>query len=152
MNPTPPQSSSGVCILYAEDEENDIFFFKRALRVAGSRCILSAVRDGQQAIDYLAGEGSFADRSRCPLPALILLDINIPKKGGLEVLQWIRQQPDFNSSPVLIFTSSTRQEDMDSARQLGANDYLLKPSDPLKLDDLVRMLHDRWLPQPLASV
>lgn len=107
--------------------------------------------DGQQAIDYLAGKGDFADRSQYPLPALILLDINMPKKSGLEVLQWIRQQPDFKSSPVLMFTSSTRQEDMDNARQLGANDYLLKPFDPLKLSDLVRTIHDRWLSQPFAS-
>jgi CheY-like chemotaxis protein len=150
LNPTIPQSGTGICILYAEDEEDDVIFLEHALRQASSPCMLKAVPDGQQAIEYLAGDGDFADRSRHPLPALILLDIKLPKKSGLEVLDWIRQQPGFKSSPVVMLTSSTRQEDMDNAHQLGANDYLLKPSNPLKLAELVRTLHDRWLTQSVA--
>jgi CheY-like chemotaxis protein len=135
------------CILYAEDEENDIFFLKLALEDIGSPHSLKAVPDGEQAIDYLAGNGSFADRTRHPLPALVLLDINMPKKSGLEVLQWIRQQPQFQSLPIVMLTSSVRQEDMELARQLGAHDYILKVSQPSKLADLVKSLQDRWLSQ-----
>jgi CheY-like chemotaxis protein len=132
-------------ILYAEDEENDVYFLADAFKIVGSQHTLKAVQDGQEALDYLSGKGAFADRLRYPFPALILLDINMPKQSGLEVLEWLRQQPNFKSVPVLMLTSSSRQEDMDKARLLGAEDYLLKPSNPRKLVDLVKTLHDRWL-------
>lgn len=137
-------------ILYAEDEENDIFFRERAFKLAGSLHTLKAEPDGEQALEYLSGTGAFVDRTRHPLPVLILLDINMPKKSGLEVLQWLRQQPRLKSMPAVILTSSSRPEDMDKARLLGADDYLLKPSHPLKLVDLVKALHDRWLSQPAS--
>jgi CheY-like chemotaxis protein len=136
--------ASGI-ILYAEDEENDVFFLKHAFELAGSSHTLRAVQDGEQALEYLAGQGPYADRKRHPLPALLLLDINMPKKSGLEVLEWTRRQPRFKSLPVLILTSSSRPEDREKARQLGADDYLLKPSDPLQLVELVKILHQRWL-------
>jgi len=132
-------------ILYAEDEDNDVFFLEHAFKVAGSSYTLSVVTDGQQAIDYLAGEGPFADRKRHPLPVLVLLDIMMPRKTGLEVLEWIRQQPQFKLLPVLMLTSSSRPEDKDKARELGADDYHLKPSDPLKLVAVVKGLHTSWL-------
>jgi CheY-like chemotaxis protein len=105
------------------------------------------VPDGQEAVAYLSGSGRFADRELCPLPALILLDINMPKKSGFEVLEWIRRQPNLKSVPVLMFTSSSNLADREKARQLAADDYLLKPSDPLKLAELVKSLNERWLSQ-----
>ena len=141
-----------VTILYAEDEENDIFFLQYALEKARSPHTLRAVPDGEQALDYLAGKGRFTDRASYPLPGLVLLDINMPKKNGLEVLEWIRRQPQLKSLPVLMLTSSSRQEDIDAARKLGANDYLLKPSHPDKLLDLVKSLHTRWLSQPTPTL
>ena len=138
-------------ILYAEDEENDILFLEIALKRAGLAHTLQAVHDGEQAIEYLAGQGTFADRTRHPLPALILLDINMPKKTGLEVLEWIRRGAHLKSVPVLMFTSSNRPEDLYKARQLGADDYLPKPSNPAKLLELVKSLHDRWLSRPADS-
>ena len=134
-------------ILYAEDEENDVLFLERAFKLAGSSHSLKAVPDGAQALEYLTGEGIFADRTRHPFPDLILLDINMPKKSGLDVLEWLRSQPRYKSLPALILTSSSRPEDMEKARQLGADDYLLKPSDPLKLVELVRSLQEHWLSQ-----
>jgi CheY-like chemotaxis protein len=142
--------ASGI-ILYAEDEEDDVFFLKRAFQMSGSAHTLKAVPDGEQALDYLAGKGSFADRTRHPLPALILLDINIPKISGFEVLEWLRQQPRLKSMPAVILTSSSRTEDRDKARLLGADDYLLKPSDPQKLVDIVKSLLERWLSQPAPA-
>lgn len=142
------------CILYAEDEDDDVFFFKSAMKVIGSSCLLHNVPDGQKAIDYLSNKGTFADRSRFSFPALVILDINMPKKTGLQVLQWIREQPNSKSLPVVMLTSSSRPEDMDFARQFGADDYLLKPSDPKKLVDIVKALHARWIsttPPPIAS-
>lgn len=136
-------------ILYAEDEADDVLFLKLAFKRSGSPHTVTAVPDGAQAVDYLTGQYPFADRSRYPLPALILLDINMPKKNGLEVLQWIREQHHFTSLPVLMLTSSMRPEDMEKARRLGANDYLLKPSDPSKLLEMVNSIHERWLLQPV---
>ena len=138
-------------ILYAEDEENDIFFLNLAFQDLGSPHTLKAVPDGEQAIDYLAGTGTFTDRVRYPLPALVLLDIKMPKASGLEVLKWIRQQPQFKSLPVVMLTSSIRVEDMEMARQLGADDYLLKVSHHSKLAEIVKSLHDRWLSVPAPA-
>jgi len=149
VNPSTHKSCD--CILYAEDEKSDIFFLERAFQSAGSPHRLNAVPDGEQAIDYLAGKGRFADRARHPLPALVLLDINMPKKSGFEVLEWIRQQPSFKSLSVLMLTSSPRPEDMEKARGLGADGYLIKPWDPVGLVELVKSLHDRWLSQPAAA-
>jgi len=132
-------------ILYAEDEENDVFFLEHAFKMAGSPHSLSVVADGEQAIQYLAGVAPYADRIAHPYPGLLLLDINMPKRTGLEVLEWLRQQPHLKSMPVLMLTSSSRQEDVDRACLLGADDYLFKPSDPLKLIDLVKSLDERWL-------
>ncbi len=133
------------CILYAEDEENDVFFLKYAFEASGSCHTVRAVRDGEEAIEYLAGKGPFANRKCHPIPVLVLLDINMPRKSGLEVLEWMRAQPHFKSLPVLMLTSSSRPEDREKARELGADGYLIKPSDPLKLVELVRMLHEHWL-------
>lgn len=138
-------------ILYAEDEANDIILLKRALKTADLPITLATVSDGKLAIDYLAGEGPFADRERHPLPDLILLDIKMPKMSGLEVLEWIRKQPGFESLPVLMFTSSWRAEDMEKARLLGADYYLIKPSEPKGLVDMVKSLHERWLSNAAES-
>ena len=87
-------------ILYAEDDSNDAIFMQFAFDEAKVRALLRIVHDGQEAIDYLAGTGEFADRGRHPLPTLMLLDLKMPRKGGLEVLQWMRQQPAFQCLPV----------------------------------------------------
>ena len=101
--------------------------------------------DGAQAIDYLAGNGPFADRSQHPLPALVLLDLNLPKKSGFDVLSWIRQQPQFSSLPVMIYTSSVGLIDKDTARLLGATDYFVKRSGVSHIAELARSLAERWL-------
>ena len=110
-----------------------------------------AVVDGEQALEYLAGTGPFVDRARYPLPDLILLDINMPKKSGFEVLESIRQQPRFKSLPVLMFTSSSRAEDFQTALKLGADDCVVKPSTPSHLAELVKVLCDQWLSRLTAT-
>ena len=101
--------------------------------------------DGAQAIDYRAGNGPFADRSQHPLPALVLLDLNLPKKSGFDVLSWIRQQPQFSSLPVMIYTSSVGLIDKDTARLLGATDCFIKRSAVSHIAELARSFAERWL-------
>lgn len=130
-------------VLYAEDEPTDIFFLQRAFAIAGVPHRLESVPDGEAAIDYLSG--TFAGREQNPLPRLILLDINMPRMSGLEVLDWVRQQPQLETIPVLMLTSSSHPADMEKARHLKANDYLIKPSNPAELVELARTIHNRWL-------
>jgi CheY-like chemotaxis protein len=121
-------------VLYVEDEEDDIFFMRRAFAKAGCADAFHAVKDGKRAITYLSGENG-----ECPSPQVILLDLNLPLVSGFEVLEWIRRQPHFQSLPVIIFSSSGRPEDRSRAEALGANDYLLKPA---SAEDFVSVASD----------
>lgn len=132
-------------ILYAEDEADDVFFLQRAFRSAGINAPLHTVNDGQATVEYLAGTGLYGNRERFPLPRLILLDINLPHLSGFEVLTWIRGTSAVPLLPVVILTSSTHRTDVHRASLLGANGYLLKPSDPLQLCDLAKALKAYWL-------
>jgi CheY-like chemotaxis protein len=132
-------------ILLVEDDANDVFFFERALHKAEVPSPMTVVSDGQEAIDLLAGKEGFADREKFPLPCLIVLDLNLPRKNGLQVLDWIRQNPEFEPVIVIVFTSSTSEQDMRDAYRLGANSYLVKPSDPDELVDLVKLISLYWL-------
>ena len=111
----------------------------------------AASRNLRDALEYLSGAGPFADRELHPFPCLVLLDINMPKTSGFEVLEWIRKQPRFKSLPVLMLSSSSNPADMEKARKLAADDYLLKPSEPLKLVKMVKSLHERWLSQSAVT-
>ena len=133
-------------ILLVEDEENDVFFFQRAMSKAGIMSPVPVARDGQQAIDYLKGMGKFARRAEFPLPELILLDLKLPFVMGLDVLKWIRQESGL--APIVVILSSSREEaDIAAAYRLGANAYLVKPADPGDLGDMVRAINDFWLTQ-----
>lgn len=132
-------------ILYAEDDENDVFLVRRAFKQAAVERPLQVVIDGQSAIEYLSGASQFADRERFPLPGLFLLDLNLPRKSGLDVLQWIRSTPELRSLPVIMFTSSSQERDIHRSYDLGANSYLVKAGKPDELRALVVALSDYWL-------
>jgi len=134
-------------ILYAEDDENDAYFLNRAFKAAGVEHPLVIVTDGQEAIDYCVGRGIYADRADHPLPYLALLDLNMPRKSGLDVLQWIRQESPLATLPVIILTSSLQDSDIDRAYRHGANAYLGKPSQPDDLIPLTKAIKDFWLTQ-----
>ena len=112
------------------------------------------VRDGEKAISYLSGQGIYADRDVYPLPALLLLDLKMPRVDGFEVLTWLRQHPSLGRMLVVVLTGSPMKEDVKQAYVLGANSYLVKPNDPSQLHDLVERLESFWLlncariPQP----
>jgi DNA-binding response OmpR family regulator len=133
-------------ILLVEDEENDVFFFQRAVMKAGILNPVQVARDGQEAIDYLRGVGKFAQRAEFPLPSLVLLDLKLPFVMGLDVLKWIRQQ--LGLAPIVIILSSSQEEaDIAAAYRLGANGYLVKPAEVSRLGDMVRAINDFWLTQ-----
>lgn len=131
-------------ILLVEDDENDIFFFTRAVQLTVADRGLQVVKDGVLAMDYLSGNGRFADREEFPFPGVIILDLNLPRKPGLEVLKWIRQRPEWSGLPVVVLTSSNSELDVTVAYRLGANSYFVKPTDPDALTDLLRVFHDYW--------
>jgi CheY-like chemotaxis protein len=114
-------------ILLAEDNENDITMFRRAVRNARFTNPLAIVHDGDEVIAYLNGDGKYADRRRHPLPGLLLLDLKMPRKNGFEVLQWLREQRQFASLQVVVLSSSDEIRDINRAYELGANSFLVKP-------------------------
>lgn|GEM_PF-240968 len=132
-------------VLYAEDEEDDVFFMRRAFTDAGIRNPLVIVPNGQEAIDYLLGAGRYSSRDECPLPCLLLLDLKLPKKSGMEVLHWIRTESAISTLPVVILTSSPQDADIQHAYFQGANAYLVKPSAPEELVRMASAIQGFWL-------
>jgi CheY-like chemotaxis protein len=130
--------------LLAEDSENDVFLMHRAFRASGIPNPLHVVPDGEETVAYLKGEGQYNDRAKHPLPSVVLLDLNLPRKNGFEVLSWIRQQPTLKRIVVIILTASNRGADADRAYDLGANFYLTKPNKFEELVKMARSLHE-WL-------
>ena len=132
-------------ILLVEDDEADILLLRRAFRNAHIVNPLIEVRDGQAAIQYLSGEGEYADRSRYPIPFLVLLDLRLPKLSGFEVIAWMRDQPQLAHVIVVVLTASDHVPDVTKARDLGANSYLVKPGDFEELVQMVKRIKGRWL-------
>jgi CheY-like chemotaxis protein len=132
-------------VLYVEDEEYDALFMERAFRKSGTATALCVVTDGQQAIDYLAGCFAAAGPPLKNLPALVLLDLNLPGVSGFDVLRWIRSRQEMKNIPVVIFSSSGRPDERNRAQALGADDYLQKPGSALDFTAVVQTLQSRWL-------
>jgi CheY-like chemotaxis protein len=132
-------------ILLAEDDPDDVLLTNIALRKARLANPLHVVRDGEEAIMYLSGEGKFADREKYPLPILLLLDLNMPKLNGFQVLEWLRKEPEFMHLPVAVMTSSDHDPYIKRAYELGADSYLMKPPGAEALLGLVQRLHAYWL-------
>ena len=132
-------------VLYAEDEDDDVFIMKRAFRDSSISNPLAIATNGQDAIDYLMGVGPYADRGKFPMPCLLLLDLKMPRVSGFEVLDWIRHQRRLDALAVIVLTSSTHPEDMIRAYGLRANAYLIKPSNPAKLLEITKSVKDFWL-------
>ena len=132
-------------ILLVEDREDDILIIAKAFARAALENQVSVVRDGEEAIQYMKGEGIYADRKKYPLPALILLDLKMPKVDGFEFLKWLRSQPEFKGIIVLVLTVSTAIRDLNLAYQLGANSFMIKPDDFHDVTSLARLLKEYWL-------
>jgi CheY-like chemotaxis protein len=133
------------CILQVEDDEGDVFLLKRVFEQAGITSPLQTVTDGQMAIDYLSGAGDFADRQKHPVPCLVLMDLKLPRKEGLEVLRWIREHPQLNKLVVVMFSNSAEKADVERAYEFGANSYIQKPPSLEGMIEIAQLLKGWWL-------
>ena len=129
-------------ILLVDDSENDLVLMRRAFKKAKCSSPLQEVRNGEQAIAYLKGDGPYGDRTKFPLPAVMLLDLNMPRGSGFDVLAWVRAQPMLKRLAIIILTASNRSEDVNRAFDLGATSFLVKPIDLEELAAMLRCLCD----------
>ena len=133
-------------VLLVEDNEDDVMLTRRAAQRSGSALQLQVVPTATDAIDYLRGNGRFADRSQYPLPGVVLLDLRLGRgQSGFDVLDWVRQQESFTRTPVVVLTSSSMDEDIERAYKAGANSYLIKPLDVESMQRLTGLIDEYWL-------
>lgn len=137
--------STGETILLVEDNPRDILLVKRAFHKAGITNPIQVVSDGDAAVLYLSGEAPYSDRNLYPLPAVILLDLKLPRRSGAEVLMWLRQQPILKRLPVVILTASQEYTDVNRLYDLGANAYMLKPVAFDNLVEIVAIINQHWI-------
>lgn len=132
-------------ILLVEDNPDHVLLLKRAFDKAKLLNPVHAVSSGEEAIDYLAGQGKYANRAEYPLPAVVLLDLKMPGIDGFDVLRWIRQEPAIATLRVVILTTSDEMRDIDLAYKLGANSFLVKPNDFDRFVEISRALGGYWI-------
>jgi CheY-like chemotaxis protein len=132
-------------ILLAEDREDDILLVRNAFKKGHLNNPLYVVRDGEELLSYLKGEGSYSKRSEFPLPDLLLLDLKMPRMDGFQVIEWVRAQPSLRSLRIVVLTSSQDMRDVNRAYELGANSFLVKPMEFEHTVETVEMLRKYWL-------
>lgn len=123
-------------VLLVDDCEDDALLMRVVFKRAGFTQKLQRANDGEEAVAYLGGEGDYADRVRFPWPDVVLLDLNMPRLNGFEVLAWMREHGTFKRTHVHVLSASSRSEDIARSYELGVNSYLVKPGN---LDGLVTM-------------
>lgn len=143
-------------ILMAEDDPDDRMFSKDALEEANLPISLEVVEDGTELMDYLFNRGRYEDPHSCPLPGLILLDLNMPKKDGREALQEIKADPRLRHIPVIVLTTSRAEEDILKSYDLGVSGYITKPVTYQRLINIMRVIGEYWfevveLPKPVKG-
>jgi len=132
-------------ILAAEDDEDYAFFIGRALENMNITRPLRVLGDGEQVINYLAGEGKYADRRTFPFPDILLTDLKMPRVNGLEVLAWLQENEGSALIPTIVLSSSSDPGDVRRAYELGANAYLVKPADFSVLETMLQSTCRFWL-------
>ncbi len=129
-------------LLLVEDNAADVRLVREGLSVFGSKYQLNVVSDGEAAIDYLKRRGKYSVAAR---PSLVLLDLNLPKKDGLEVLREVKGDPNLKRIPVMVLTSSNSERDVTAAYELGANSYVRKPGTLDEIYGIMRSIYDFWV-------
>ena len=142
-------------VLLIEDNTDDERLTLRSLRRNNVMNEVVVAYDGQEALDYLFGSGSYSGRDMAVMPAVVILDLSLPKLSGFEVLKQIRLNNETKSTPVIVLTSSDDDAQIDECYRLGANSYIKKPTDPEEYSDMILQLGMYWLllnqaPRPKA--
>ena len=132
-------------ILLIEDEPAHAELTKRAIRKAGNANRIDVVSNGEEALDYLFNHKNFADKKKYPVPGLILLDIKLPGIDGIEVLKAIKEDPDLKRIPVIMLTTSEREDDIARSYEHYANSYLTKPVGFKEFEEKIMQLEHYWL-------
>ena len=144
-------------ILLVEDSQFDVELLRHAFRKAGLNRPMQVVRDGVDAMSYLLGVGEYIDRGKFPPPNILIIDLNMPRFNGLELLTWLRTQPDLAHLLVVVLTGTGRQQDIDVAYRMGAKSYLVKPTGADEFQSLINSFFEYWIahnhfPQPETAV
>lgn len=139
--------------LIAEDDRDTQLLIQRAFKQADLASPLFFTNDGQHTMDYLQGREEYADRSRFPMPAILLLDLKMPFRDGFDVLRWIRAQPRLRKLVVIMFSGSSLESDVEEAFNLGVNSFVMKPVSFSELLQVIMAIHHYWFgcnhfPQP----
>ena len=133
-------------VLLVEDDPADVRLIQRAFRKLETSVTMTRLTNGDDAVAYLSGDGPYENRAAYPVPAVLLLDIKLPRRSGFEVLDWLRgQKTPLRRLPVVMLTSSKHSADVNRAYDLGANSYLAKPETLSGLDDLAAQFQNYWL-------
>jgi two-component system response regulator len=132
-------------ILLADDDENDVFLIRRAFEKAEVPHTLAVADDGKAVVDYLQSTRLGENDHQSTLPALLLLDLHMPRMDGFDVLNWLSSRPDFSNLTVVVLSSSSLEADINKAKALGADDYHVKPSRFEGMVTLAAQIHARWL-------
>ncbi|MBD3286978.1 response regulator [candidate division WOR-3 bacterium] len=136
-------AAKGIPILLVEDDENDILITKRAFERYNFTNELYVTRDGEEALEFIYRKGEYSNED-IPTPGLILLDINMPKMNGIEVLRNLKGDPDKKRIPVVMLTTSRRDQDMIESYNLGVNSYIVKPVDFTKFLEAISTINLYW--------
>jgi CheY-like chemotaxis protein len=135
---------SDLTILMVEDDPDDVVLLRTTLSRIGVNNPVQVVRGGDQAVQYLKGDGRYANRAEFPFPGVIFSDLQMPRMSGFDVLRWLRGNPHCSAIPMIILTGSKIDEDIQQAYRMGANAYLVKPMDIAELQSMVKAACEFW--------
>ncbi len=136
--------SERLTVVIAEDDDDAIHLLEAALQAIACEHMVRIVRDGQDALEYLKGEGKYADRNAFPFPDVLLIDLKMPLVSGMEVLGWLSKHPECNVLPTIVFSSSSHPSDIKRAYGLGASAYFVKPIAYEQLKGILRSTFEFW--------
>jgi CheY-like chemotaxis protein len=151
----PSSGKEPITALVAEDDDADFMLLERALTHADTHIRVRRARDGVEAMEYMKGDGAFANRMKFPQPDLVLLDLKMPRMSGFDFLTWIHENPGYAVIPTIVMSNSQLLDDVQRAYRLGANTYFLKPSSFEELSELCEMIGHYWaravIPESIVS-
>lgn len=129
------------------EEDDEAKAFTTAMKAAGVKCSVEVINDAEEAVEYCCGSGAFADRRQFPLPDLVLLDVKLGQRTGLEVLKRIRAESALKHAIVIMLSGTRHLQDVASAYSYGANAFIVKPSDTQELKNMIQAVSTFWLTQ-----